>query len=111
MFEKDRNWGQSIVLSEKVSKIIVGKGTHLRAIYCIEWKSKKTIVWKDYTLGQSIVLNERVSKSIVENNKKLKRTHVPLIPGLLTSWGGLEVDWKWIISGLQVEYKWIINGF
>ena len=59
---------------------------------------KELLLGKDYTLGQSIVLSERVLKSIVEKNEKLKRTHVSIIPGLLTSWGGLEADWKWIIS-------------
>ena len=64
---------------------------------------------KGLHLRQSIVLSERVLKSIVENNEKFKRTHVSLIPGLLSSWGGLEVDYKWIIIGLQVDYKWIIS--
>ena len=59
---------------------------------------KKLLLGKDYTLGQSIVLSERVLKSIVEKNEKLKRTHVSIIPGLLTLWGGLEANWKWIIS-------------
>ena len=45
-------------------------------------------------------MSERVLKSIVENNERLKRTYVSLILGLLTSWGRLEVDGKWIISEL-----------
>ena len=79
MFEKEHTWGQSIVLSETVLEIIVGKGTHLRAVYCFEWKSIKIYCWKQW---------------------KFEMTHVSPIPGLLTSWDGLKVDYKWIIGGL-----------
>ena len=42
---------KSIVLSERVLDIIVGQGTHLRVIYCIKWKRRKIIGWKDYSLS------------------------------------------------------------
>ena len=47
---------KSIVSSERVLDIIVGKGTHLRAIYCIEC----------IKLGQSIVSNEREENLLAE---------------------------------------------
>ena len=62
----DNVMAKSIVLSERVLDIIVGKGFQPWAIYCIEWKRRKIIVWKDYGLGQSIVSNEREEKLLFE---------------------------------------------
>ena len=73
MLEKGQTWGQSIVLSKKVLRIIVRKNFtlglpnerveknynlkrfHLRATSCLNERVKKNIVWKDFTLGLPIV--------------------------------------------------------